>query len=330
MTDSCLIDVHAHFTTESYIAQAKAAGHRHADGMPEEFWPRWTTARQLDLMDAAGIARAMLSMSSPGVHFGNDRAAGSLAREVNESAAEIIRWHPQRFGLFATLPLPDTDGALEEISYSFDELGADGVVLLSNAAGRYLGHPRLNPVLAELDRRAAVVLVHPTSCVGYENVACGRPRPMIEFMFDTARSIVDLVLSGAVDRYPRLKIIVPHAGGVLPLLADRVERFRSIGEEPGDRRTVKSVLAQLYYDLAGDPSPAQLEALRTMSSPDRLLYGSDCAWTREEQVLRTIRMLDVTDARHGETWRQLTTRNAERLLTEAALPEASSGPAPIH
>ena len=73
---------------------------------------------------------------------------------------------------------------------------------------------------------------------------------MIEFMFDTARSIVDLVLSGAADRYPNLKIIVPHAGGVLPLLADRVERFRSIGGEPGDRRTVKAVLAQLYYDLA--------------------------------------------------------------------------------
>ena len=327
MTDSGLIDVHAHFTTESYIAQAKAAGHRHADGMPEEFWPEWTAARQLDLMDAAGIARAMLSMSSPGVHFGNDRAARSLAREVNESAAEIIRGHPQRFGLFATLPLPDTDGALEEITYSFDELGAGGVVLLSNSAGRYLGHPQLDPVLAELDRRAAVVLLHPTSCVGYENVSCGRPRPIIEFMFDTARSIVDLVLSGAADRYPNLKMIVPHAGGVLPLLADRVERFRSIGEEPGDRRTVKAVLAQLYYDLAGDPSPAQLEALRTVSTSDRLLYGSDCAWTRQEQVLRTIRMLDVTDARHGETWRQLTTRNAKRLLTEATLPEASRGSA---
>jgi 6-methylsalicylate decarboxylase len=326
MTASGLIDVHAHFTTESYIGQAKAAGHRQADGMPEEFWPRWTAARQLDLMDEAGIARAMLSISSPGVHFGNDRAARSLAREVNESAAEIVRGHPQRFGLFATLPLPDTDGALNEITHSFDELGASGVVLLSNSAGRYLGHPQLDPVLAELDRRAAVVLLHPTSCVGYENISCDRPRPIIEFMFDTARSIVDLVLSGAADRYPNLKIIVPHAGGVLPLLTDRVERFRSISEEPGDRRTVKAVLAQLYYDLAGDPSPAQLGALGTVSSPDRLLYGSDCAWTRQEQVLRTIQLLDVTDARQGETWRQQTTRNAERLLVRATPPAAPGGP----
>jgi predicted TIM-barrel fold metal-dependent hydrolase len=148
-------------------------------------------------------------------------------------------------------------------------------------------------------------------------------------MFDTARAIVDLALSGAADRYPHLKIIVPHAGGVLPLLADRVERFQPIVEQPGDRRPFKAVLAQLYYDLAGDPSPVQLGALRTLSSPDRLLYGSDCAWTRDEQVLRTIRMLDVTDAPQGETWRQLTTRNAERLLTEAALPGALGGPAQI-
>jgi predicted TIM-barrel fold metal-dependent hydrolase len=327
MTASGLIDVHAHFTTESYVAQAKAAGHRRADGMPEEFWPRWTVARQLDLMNEAGIATAMLSMSSPGVHFGNDRAACLLAREVNESAAEIIRRHPRRFGLFATLPLPAIDGALEEITYSFDELGAAGVILLSNSAGRYLGHPQLSPVLAELDRRAAVVLLHPTSCVGHENVSCDRPRPMIEFMFDTARSVVDLVLSGAAGRYPHLKIIVPHAGGVLPLLADRVERFRSISTEPGDGRPFKAAMARLYYDLAGDPSPVQLDALRALSSPDQLLYGSDCAWTREEQILRTIRMLDATSARQGETWRQLTTRNAERLLTEAALPEAPGGPA---
>jgi 6-methylsalicylate decarboxylase len=172
-----------------------------------------------------------------------------------------------------------------------------------------------------------VVLLHPTSCVGHENVSCDRPRPMIEFMFDTARSVVDLVLSGAAGRYPHLKIIVPHAGGVLPLLADRVERFRSISAEPGDGRPFKAAMARLYYDLAGDPSPVQLDALRALSSPDQLLYGSDCAWTREEQILRTIRMLDATSARQGETWRQLTTRNAERLLTEAALPEAPGGPA---
>lgn len=314
MTASGLIDVHAHFTTESYVAHAKAAGHRQADGMPEGSWPRWTLARQLDLMEAAGITRAMLSVSSPGVHFGNDGAARSLAREVNESAAEIIRGHPQRFGLFATLPLPDIDGALRETAYSFDELKATGVVLLSNSAGRYLGDQQLAPVLAELDRRAAVVLLHPTSCIGHEHLSCDRPRPVIEFMFDTARSIVDLALSGAADRFPRLKIIVPHAGGVLPLLADRVERFRSMSQEPGGGTPFKTVLERLYFDLAGDPSPVQLGALRTVSSPGRLLYGSDCAWTREEQVLRTIRMLDKTGAAGGETWRQLTTQNAERLL----------------
>lgn len=320
MTDSGLTDVHAHFTTDSYVAHAKAAGHRRADDMPESFWPQWTVAGQLGLMDEAGITTALLSISSPGVHFGDDRAARSLAREVNESAAEVVRRRPDRFGFFATLPLPDIDGSLREITYAFDELGASGVILLTNHAGRYLGHPQLEPVLAELDRRAAVVLVHPTSCVGHENLSCGRPRPMIEFLFDTARSVMDLILSGGVDRCPHLRIIVPHVGGVLPLLADRVERFRSIGSESEDRRSVRSALAGFYYDLAGDPSPSQLDALRTVSSPDRLLYGSDCAWTRDEQVLRAISTLDATDVGHGETWRQLTTRNAKRLLPEVASP----------
>jgi predicted TIM-barrel fold metal-dependent hydrolase len=208
-----LIDVHAHFTTERCITEATAAGHLEPDGTPEDYWPYWSASRHLDLMDQAGIDRAILSMSSPGVHFGDDAAARVLAREVNEAGAWIRQQHPDRFGQFAALPLPDADGALVEIAYALDDLGADGVIILSNSGGRYLGDSHLSPVLAELDQRRAVIFLHPTSCVGHEHVSCGRPRPMIEFLFDTARTVVDFILSGAAERFPNLQLIVPTTPG---------------------------------------------------------------------------------------------------------------------
>jgi predicted TIM-barrel fold metal-dependent hydrolase len=309
-----LIDVHAHFTTSAYIERAKEAGHREPDGMPEAYWPRWSAARHLELMDEVGIEKSVLSMSSPGVHFGDNAAARVLAREVNEAAAEATRQYPQRFAHFAVLPLPDIDGSLAEISHGFEELGAAGVILSTNAAGHYLGDARLGPILAELDRRNAVVLLHPTSCVGHEQLSSGRPRPMIEFLFDTARTVVDLILSGAAERYPHLRIIVPHAGGVLPLLAERVELFRSINGEPADRKTVSEILRRFSYDLAGTPTTQQIDALMTIAGPDRLLYGSDYAWTRYEQVLHAADTLDAVVRPEGREWRQLTTGNARRLL----------------
>ncbi|MEV7239240.1 amidohydrolase family protein [Streptomyces sp. NPDC051020] len=312
-----VVDVHAHFITNRYIARAINAGHREPDGMPENYWPRWSADQHLRLMDEAGIAFSLLSLSSPGVHFGDDAAARALAREMNDVAAATAAEHPHRFGYFAVLPLPDTDGALAEIDRAFHRLGARGVIVLTNNAGHYLGDRRLRPVLAELDRLGAVVLLHPTSCVGCENLAVGRPRPMIEFLFDTARTVVDFILSGAAELYPRLRVIVPHAGGVLPLLVDRVELFRSIHSEPDDRRTMDELLGTFHYDLAGTPSAPQLAALRSVVGQDHLLFGSDYAWTRHEQVLRAIGILDRSlRPDGGQNWRRLTNCNAHRLLAD--------------
>ncbi|MGW7645211.1 amidohydrolase family protein [Streptomyces bobili] len=158
---SGLVDVHAHLLPDFYVQQATAAGHAHPDGMGG--WPSWSVTAHLDLMDRNGIETAMLSISSPGVHFGDDKTARLLARRVNEYAAELTRDHPGRFGNFVSLPLPDVDGTLEEIPWAFDELGADGVALMTHTHGMYLGDERLDPVFAELDRRRAVVFLHPTS-----------------------------------------------------------------------------------------------------------------------------------------------------------------------
>jgi predicted TIM-barrel fold metal-dependent hydrolase len=311
-----LVDVHAHFTTPHYVEVAKAAGHVAPAGMPEAYWPQWTARQHLDLMDEAGIGRAMLSLSSPGVYFGDERAARSLAREVNEFCAEVVRQYGPRFGQFATLPLPDVDGSLTEIAYCFDKLGVDGVAVLSNHAGIRLGDKRFHPVLAELHRRAAVVLLHPITCARYEEPSCGRPQPMTELLVETGRTVADFILSGAAQRFDRIRLIVPHLGGVLPSLAERIELFRTIDGEPADRTTVAETLGGFYYDLAGTPSKHQIAALAAIAKPDRLLYGSNYAWTSREHVLRLLTSLDVAFDGRNAGWRSRTTQNANVLLAQ--------------
>jgi predicted TIM-barrel fold metal-dependent hydrolase len=314
---SDLIDVHAHHLPDFYVEQATAAGHAHPDGMAG--WPTWSVRDHLDLMDRNGIG--MLSLSSPGVHFGDDKAARLLARRVNEYTAELARDHPGRFGTFVSLPLPDVDGALEEISYAFDQLGADGVALLTHTQGVYLGDARLEPVFAELDRRGAVVFLHPTSPVCWEQSALGRPRPMVEYIFDTARTVTDLVMAGVLTRHPDMRVIVPHCGGAIPVLADRINEFMrlfvpSSSQEAPPRDAVQQ-LASLYYDIAGTAFPRQAPALLKLVDPDRVLFGSDYCWTPPPLADAHIAAIDTAaPPAEGTTWRSLTTANALRLFPQ--------------
>ncbi|WP_435158856.1 amidohydrolase family protein [Amycolatopsis sacchari] len=273
------LDVHAHYTTEHYGQACEASGHGQPDGMPG--LPQWSSDAALELMAQTGTAAAVLSISSPGVHFGDaspaaDAAARDLAAHVNDSGAAMVARRPDRFGLSAVLPLPDVDGALAELTRAYDELGADAVALLTNYHGRYLSDPVFAPVLAELDARGSVVTLHPTSPPGWEGTALGRPRPMIEFPFDTTRCVVDLALSGTLAAYPGIRWIIPHAGAVLPALAHRVTVLSLLTGEPTD---FPAVLSGLYYDLAGTPLPVAVDGLLAVATPDRLLYGSDFPFT---------------------------------------------------
>ncbi|MFD8201519.1 amidohydrolase family protein [Streptomyces sp. NPDC059701] len=308
------LDVHAHYVTESYVRRAREAGHDHPDGVPA--WPSWSAETHLELMDRCGIERSMLSVSSPGIHFGDDSAARALAREVNEAGADTVREHPGRFGLFASVPLPDVDGSLAEIAYAYDVLHADGVVLETNTHGTYLGDRALEPVWAELDARGAVVFMHPTSPVCWERSALGRPRPMVEFIFDTARTVTDLLMAGTLDRHRNLTVIVPHCGGALPVLADRIDGFMKMFMPPGTQAPgAVDQLRRLHYDLAGPALPRQLPALLSLVGADRLLYGSDYCWTPAGGVDAHVAGLDAAPVPEGATsWRALTTANARRIL----------------
>src|SRR6185369_8505810 len=203
-----------------YRAALLAAGHDRPDGFPQV--PTWSVEEHVAAMDRLGIATSLLSISSPGVYFGDAIAARDLAREMNEIGRRAVVDHSGRFGLFASLPLPDVDAAMAEIAYCCDHLDVDGFALLTNVGGTYLGDPSREPVFRELDRRKARVFLHPTSPACWQHTSFGRPRPMLEFLFDTTRTVVDLVLNGIVARHTDVELIIPHGGATLPMIVDRV------------------------------------------------------------------------------------------------------------
>jgi predicted TIM-barrel fold metal-dependent hydrolase len=319
------IDLHAHYLPPSYRAALERAGLSALDGnaVPP---PPWSVSAHLGFADATGIATSVLSISSPGLLLTEDvGSAAELARRVNEEGAAIVRDRPERFGLFASLPLPDVDASLGELERALDELGADGVSLLTNYAGRYLGSTEFEPLLAELSRREVVVALHPTSPPGWEAVAFGRTRGMIEFMFDTARTVVDLILSGGLERHHGLKLIVPHTGGVIPLLADRVDRSRLFGES--SRVDVLAALRGLHYDLSGEALPRGLPALLALVDPDRLVYGSDYPFHREDLARTAAENLSGTDLLSEDEARSAFRDTALGLLPRLrASPAATSAP----
>jgi 6-methylsalicylate decarboxylase len=308
-----LIDVHAHYLTDRYVEAAKAAGITHPDGMPA--WPNWAVDDHLALMAETRTSRAILSVSSPGVHFGDDGAAADLARHVNEFAAAVVAEHRDRFGFFASVPLPCVDAAVDEAVHAMDRLGAHGVVLMSNSVSRYLGDPALDPLWDVLNRRRAIVFEHPTSPPNVDAVALGRPSPMLEFMFETTRTVTDLMFAAVPERYPDIRFLIPHCGATLAVVLDRIELFRSLlpgsHDRPSSTLTTRQQLQRFWYDLAGTPFPAPVQALVDVVGTDQLLYGSDFCWTPAMGAAYQVSVLD----QQPTDWRALTTANARRLFT---------------
>ncbi len=293
---SSRVDVHAHFLPEVYRTALLAAGLEKVDGMPV---PDWDARTHLALMDRLGISTSLSSVSSPGVHFGDHASARKLARQVNDEGTRIVHAHPGRFGLFGSLPVPDVPGAIDELGYCYEELGVDGIVMLTHVGDTYLGDPALEPLFEELDRRHARVFIHPTSPLCWEETSFGRTRAMIEFLFDTSRAVVNMVLNGVIARYSNVVFIVPHAGAALPVIADRVAAFAFILEDLDPRADVLGDLARLHYDLAGFPLPRQLDAILALTTADHLHYGSDFPFTPDAVVAMLAEPLDAIERPSG-------------------------------
>lgn len=307
-TRRSLVDVHSHFITEHYVDVAKGAGYVQPDGMPESYWPTWDPDEHIAMMDRLGITRSVISLSSPGVQLTGIHVA-ALAAETNDVAAAAARAHPERFGFFASLPAMDETAARTETARAFDELHATGAILMSNTAGAYLGDPRLDPVLAELNRRKAVLLLHPTTPVGFGPISIGQPAPMLEFLFDTTRTVVDFAMSGAAERYPDIRLVIPHMASVIPEFVPRVAAFQQLAGIGGG--SIQALMDRAWWDLAGSPGDAQMLGLRTVARDDHLLYGSDYCWTRENGAQQ---FLNNLDGYLPVDWRTSVSENANRLL----------------
>jgi 6-methylsalicylate decarboxylase len=229
-------------------------------------------------MDAAGVRKAIVSVTTPGVWFGDSKEAIGLARDCNDYASDMRRQYPERFGFFAALPLPDTQTSIEETARSLDQLGASGIGLMTNYDGRYLGDPAFAPLFAELDRRGAIVFVHPMAADCCRNLIPGLPSAYLELPFDTTRTIASLLYSGAFASYPRIRFIFSHGGGTIPMLADRLAIWAALNADLARRVAPQGVVEQLakqYYDTVGVTNSRSFAALRNFTSIEHLLFGTD-------------------------------------------------------
>jgi predicted TIM-barrel fold metal-dependent hydrolase len=225
-------------------------------------------------MGRYGIDGAVVSVGPPGAFLG-DAADPELARLANDGIAEIVRAQPERFAGVATLPLPDVDAALAELERCYDELSLDGVMLLSNVAGTYLGDPALEPLVAALNEREAYVFVHP----GFPPHALplGHPVWLYEFPFETVRATANLIYSGTLERYPRIRFQLSHLGGAAPFLAHRIASLADREPDQASQAPAGALayLRRLFYDTGLANNTPALAATRAITDIDHIVFGTD-------------------------------------------------------
>ncbi|WP_043678917.1 amidohydrolase family protein [Streptomyces xylophagus] len=264
------VDVHQHVVPSFYRDLLDQAGIAEAGGRE---LPEWSAEPALEVMDLLGTATAIVSVSTPGTGFLTDPGeAAALARRLNDFSASLAAEHADRFGYFATLPMPDAAASAVEAERALDELGADGVTLLANNQGVYVGAGGQDGLWQTLNDRGAVVFVHPADLPAA--AVDGIPPFAADFLLDTTRAAYLLVRNGVVRTYPNIRFILSHAGGFVPYASHRmaVAIAGDTGRSPLD---VLDDFRGLYYDTALSSSPAALPTLLAFARPGHILFGSD-------------------------------------------------------
>ena len=265
------IDVHHHLSPPTYIAASNASN------FGDLLMKNWTPEKSLQDMERAGVAVAMLSVTTPALNFTSGDSARKLARECNEYAARLVADHPGHFGSFATVPLTDVDGSLQEIAYALDTLNADGICLMTSYGDKWLGDPLFLPVMEDLNRRKALVYTHPTAANCCVNLVKTQQPVMIEFGTDTTRTIADIIFSGNAQKFRDIRWIFSHAGGTMPFLIERFVRNPLL--DPNAKATVpEGTLAELrrfYYDTAQTSNKGSMSALSAIIPVSQIVFGTD-------------------------------------------------------
>jgi predicted TIM-barrel fold metal-dependent hydrolase len=300
MTSPRRIDVHFHLIPPFYREAVYAAGRGPALGR----YPDWTPELALELMDRQGIEVALTSLAQPGLGFGTQASAQALARRCNDYAADLSARWPSRFGMFATVPMWTVQGAIDEVGYALDELGADGVSLFASYGERFLGDLYFDPLLEMLDSRGAVVLVHPGLHPSSKGLTLPWPAFMMEYLFDTTRAVVNLIFTRAIARFPRIRFILPHAGGLVPYFAWRLSVAPMIDKRLPQltREQLLCDLRHFWYDNALSPGEQTFGSLDRVASPERIVFGTDFPFANPEvidEMMRTYESGFLPDARRA-------------------------------
>jgi predicted TIM-barrel fold metal-dependent hydrolase len=291
MTSARRIDFHFHLIPKFYQDAVYEAG----TGPQIGRYPDWSPERALELMDAHAIEVALTSLAQPGVQFGDPGHARALARRCNDYAAELIARWPRRFGAFAVVPMWDIRHAIDEIGYALDVLELQGVCLFASYGEKFLGDPHFDPLLEELDRRAAVVFVHPALHPSSRKLDLPWPGFMMEYLFDTTRAAVNLVFSGATERFPRIRFVLAHAGGLVPYFAWRLSVSPMIDARlpqlPPEQ--IFARLGQFWYDTALCPTTPTMACLAGVARPERIVFGTDWPFANAEVVAAAFKIQET-------------------------------------
>jgi predicted TIM-barrel fold metal-dependent hydrolase len=293
------IDVHHHIYPPRYIAEEGDRIVSIAPGFPAAILTEWTAEKTLDDMDRNDIQASIVSISTPGVWFGNVEKGRKLARICNDFAAELILQYPKRFGMFGVIPLPDVEGSLREIEYCFEQLKFDGIGILTSYGKRWPGDAAFAPVFEELNRRKSVIHFHPTAPAEFMSLVPDVPPAIAEFPFDTTRSIMSLLFSGTLSCNQNIRCIFSHGGGTVPYLADRIA---SLARRPTATHLaarmpngVEHELRKLYFDVVSVAGNRHgMAALRSFADPDHLLLGSDFPYASVDRALQGLKKLDLS------------------------------------
>ncbi len=302
--------------------------------------PEWSRQAALEFSERQGIGSGILSLAVPGAHFGDDAKARDLAKRCNEDLANFVEQHPRGYGLFALTAMPDIEGACENAIYALDALKADGVVLLSNYGGKYIGLPEWEPLLEVMNARSAVCFIHPNnhpmSAQLRQGFNDGIGNFLGEFLFDTTRAGLNILFNDVLDRYPRIRFILAHAGGTLPFFSWRLGEImeRQMTEEPWlsqyrspfmtqhagkiTKELVLSKVRRFWVDTALSAGPQAIASVLQAVDHDKILFGSDWPYCPENMAGDMIKALDENPLLDDKMRQAIYRDNALKLFPRLA------------
>lgn len=280
-------DIHEHYIPEIYKDLLLRYGQKgfESDGLP---LPMYDINKQISFMDKLGIKTAFISLASPHPFFNNKKEIIDVVRKINEDGYSIVKSYPKRFKLFATLPLPYVSESVEEIKYLYDKLNVSGIKLPTSSGGYYLGDEKFDEIFKELNNRKAIVFIHPTTFdFKINDTFLVLPPAIYNYLFETTITVLNLIFSGTIDKYPDIKFIIPHGGALLTSLSDRLIGFMPLINKKMNYTIsdIKKILALFYYDLAGFSAPNQIFGLLNITDISHILYGSDYPYAYDDFII---------------------------------------------